>query len=93
MYKWTDSWPILFTKWGSGEPVDGPNRGCVAMTASGEWNNTICDTPRAYICKTTTGMPKIFLICLTNVCEEGTKMHVVSSQRSSLGASRFILLI
>ena len=55
MYEWTDRWPVLYTNWGQGEPVDGTDRGCVAMNDKGRWNNTECNRQQRYMCKTTTG--------------------------------------
>ena len=55
MYEWTDRWPVLYTNWGQGEPVDGTDRGCVAMNDKGRWNKTECNRQQRYICKTTTG--------------------------------------
>ena len=64
LYRWTDNWPVVYTNWGSGEPVDGPGRGCGAMGSQGEWNNTVCSKQLQFFCKTTTSKSVLYNRCI-----------------------------
>uniref|UniRef100_A0A8C7Q585 C-type lectin domain-containing protein n=1 Tax=Oncorhynchus mykiss TaxID=8022 RepID=A0A8C7Q585_ONCMY len=58
-YTWTDGWSVFFTHWGPGEPSNHKTEGCVAMRADpifhGTWNDTDCNSAKAYICKISSG--------------------------------------
>ncbi|XP_076014518.1 uncharacterized protein LOC143007034 [Genypterus blacodes] len=60
-YKWSDSWPVLFTQWGPGEPTNIKDEGCVSMHAwpyfHGTWNDTDCNQAKPYVCKISTEIP------------------------------------
>ncbi|XP_038845355.1 macrophage mannose receptor 1 [Salvelinus namaycush] len=60
-YKWTDGWTVFFTHWGPGEPSNHKAEGCVSMHADpifhGTWNDTDCNSAKAYICKTSSESP------------------------------------
>ena len=51
-FYWTDSSPVKFTNWGTGQPSSSqgfPN--CVSMTSFGRWINRQCSQSRGYICE------------------------------------------
>ncbi|XP_024286595.1 macrophage mannose receptor 1 [Oncorhynchus tshawytscha] len=60
-YTWTDGWSVFFTHWGPGEPSNHKTEGCVAMRADpifhGTWNDTDCNSAKAYICKISSESP------------------------------------
>ncbi|KPP79615.1 macrophage mannose receptor 1-like, partial [Scleropages formosus] len=60
-YSWSDGWPVFFTNWGPGEPTNEKGEGCVSMHSSphlhGVWNDTLCNSAKAFLCKITSDKP------------------------------------
>uniref|UniRef100_A0A8C9TUS0 C-type lectin domain-containing protein n=1 Tax=Scleropages formosus TaxID=113540 RepID=A0A8C9TUS0_SCLFO len=63
-YSWSDGWPVFFTNWGPGEPTNEKGEGCVSMHSSphlhGVWNDTLCNSAKAFLCKITSGIKSDF---------------------------------
>eukprot|EP00058_Branchiostoma_floridae_P010640 XP_002596128.1 hypothetical protein BRAFLDRAFT_66146 [Branchiostoma floridae] len=57
VYRWDDSWPVLYTRWGENEPSRDVGEGCVAIEYDGRWDDIQCETKLPYVCKTTSDIP------------------------------------
>nr|XP_006816218.1 PREDICTED: uncharacterized protein LOC102809517 [Saccoglossus kowalevskii] len=55
VYRWTDGTPVVYTRWGDGEPSKDSGEGCVRMELSGSWNDTLCSSTGIAMCKYWTG--------------------------------------
>ncbi len=38
-YEWADGWPVLYSRWGPGQPTALDGMGCVTMDKQGFWND------------------------------------------------------
>ncbi|CAH1779946.1 unnamed protein product [Owenia fusiformis] len=55
-YRWSDRWPVLFTKWGKNEPK--ATQQCVVMDyATSTWKTAPCNQQFPVVCKITTDQP------------------------------------
>ncbi|XP_068210370.1 macrophage mannose receptor 1-like isoform X2 [Palaemon carinicauda] len=53
VFRWSDTWPMLYTEWGKGEPVIGStNHSCATLNSeNGLWFLENCEVERNFICK------------------------------------------
>ncbi|XP_063952038.1 C-type mannose receptor 2-like [Lytechinus pictus] len=55
-YGWDDTWPVVYTRWASGQPSLGPDEKCVAIQPNkGAWDDVPCDQKYGAVCKFTQG--------------------------------------
>ncbi|XP_070535732.1 macrophage mannose receptor 1-like [Ptychodera flava] len=50
-YRWSDSSPVLYTKWSDGEPSKDSGEGCVRMGIDGGWDDSRCSLQTGAVCK------------------------------------------
>ncbi|XP_076342329.1 macrophage mannose receptor 1-like isoform X2 [Tachypleus tridentatus] len=60
-FRWTDNWPVYYTKWTKGQPgaTTNNNTRCVAFQETNEWTVVPCDTKLSFVCKVTDLKPPI----------------------------------
>ncbi|KAL5011335.1 hypothetical protein ScPMuIL_009886 [Solemya velum] len=74
-YTWVDGWPVLYTNWDNGEPMNINDDGCVIYNTTGRWHVTRCSRELPYICKITSKSIPLSPPPPTGLCPDNSWIH------------------